>query len=102
MCQKWGLLLTQLFECDMKKHVQASENSVRQRMVPVMNRGRRGETIFKEKKRSWLHKDYVLKMFSENRAESRKRYSKFILLETPEEILQMYRWYEIWSVGHMV
>ena len=40
------------------------------------------------KKWSWLHKDYVLKMFSENRVESRKRYRKFIVLETPEEINQ--------------
>ena len=35
------------------------------------------------------YKDYVLKMFSENRGESRKRYKKFILLETPEEINQI-------------
>ena len=42
-----------------------------------------------KKKWRWLHKDHVLKMFSENKVESRKRYRKFILLETPEEINQI-------------
>lgn len=31
----------------------------------------------------------LLKMFSENRAESRRRYTIFILLEAPEEINQI-------------
>jgi hypothetical protein len=54
----------------------------------VMNRGRRGGEIFKEKKNCLAFID-LLKMFSENRAESRKRYTTFILLETPEEINQI-------------
>ena len=54
----------------------------------VMNCGRRGGGIFKEKKNCLAFID-LLKMFSENRAESRKRYTTFILLETPEEINQI-------------
>jgi hypothetical protein len=50
----------------------------------VMNRGRRGVEIFKEKKDCLAFID-LLKMLSENKAESRKRYTVFILLETPEE-----------------
>jgi len=55
----------------------------------VMNRGRRGVEIFKEKKTDCLAFIDLLKIFSENRAESRKRYTIFILLETPEEIDQI-------------
>jgi len=54
-----------------------------------MNRGRRGVEIFKEKKTDCLAFIDLLKIFSENRAESRKRYTIFILLETPEEIDQI-------------
>jgi hypothetical protein len=54
----------------------------------VMNRGRRGGGIFKEKKGCLVFIDF-LKMFSENRGESRKIYRAFILLETPEEINQI-------------
>lgn len=34
----------------------------------------------------WLHKDYVLKIFSKKRNEALKRYSAFVLKEVPEEI----------------
>jgi len=54
----------------------------------VMNRGRRGGEIFKEKKDCLAFID-LLKMFSENMAESRKRYRTLILLETTEEINQI-------------
>jgi len=40
--KEWGLLLTQLFECDRKKYVQTSENSVRQRMVPCYEPRQKG------------------------------------------------------------
>jgi hypothetical protein len=54
----------------------------------VMNRGRRGGGL-QRKKTDCLAFIDLLKMFSENRAESRKRYIIFILLETPEEINQI-------------
>ena len=41
------------------------------------------------KKWSWLYKDFVLKMFSENRAEGRKRYRGFVQRDTLEEINQI-------------
>jgi REP element-mobilizing transposase RayT len=41
------------------------------------------------KRWSWLHKDFVLKMFSENRAEALKRYKGFVQKETLEEINQI-------------
>ena len=44
--------------------------------------------IFKEKKDCLAFID-LLKMLSENKAESRKIYTAFILLETPEEIDQI-------------
>ena len=34
----------------------------------------------------WLHKDYVLKMFSGLKNESKRLYRNFVLKETPEEI----------------
>ena len=42
------------------------------------------------KKWDWLHKNYILALFSKNRAESVKRYKKFVSKETPEEINQIF------------
>ena len=45
--RQWGPLLSQLFDCDRKKHVQNSKNSVRQSMVPCYEprqKGREGST----------------------------------------------------------
>ena len=42
----------------------------------AMNRGRRGGEIFKKKCLAFID---LLKMFSENKAESRKRYTAFTL-----------------------
>ena len=38
------------------------------------------------KKWEWLYKGFILKMFSENKAESKKKYMEFVLKETPEKI----------------
>jgi len=42
------------------------------------------------KKWKWLHKDYILKLFSKSKPESIRRYKKFVLKETPEEINQIF------------
>ena len=42
------------------------------------------------KKWKWLHKDYILKLFSESKPESIRLYKKFILKGTPEEINQIF------------
>jgi hypothetical protein len=57
-------------------------------MVPGYEPRQKGRGVFKEKKDCLAFID-LLKMFSENRAESRKRYTMFILLETPEDINQI-------------
>ena len=38
------------------------------------------------KKWEWLYKEFVLGMFSENSAESKKKYMEFVQKETPEEV----------------
>jgi len=38
------------------------------------------------KKWEWLYKGYVLKIFSKDRVEAKKKYLEFVLKETPEEI----------------
>lgn len=43
------------------------------------------------KKFKWLHKDYILKLFSKSKPESIRLYKKFVLKETPEEINQIFR-----------
>lgn len=43
------------------------------------------------KKFKWLHKDYILKLFSKSKPESIRLYRKFVLKETPEEINQIFR-----------
>jgi len=42
------------------------------------------------KKWKWLHKDYILKMFSGSKAESIRLYRNFVLKETPEEINRIF------------
>jgi putative transposase len=42
------------------------------------------------KKWDWLHKKFVLKMFSGNSTEARKRYMEFVLKETSEQISQIF------------
>ena len=42
------------------------------------------------KKWDWLHKNYILSLFSKNRAESIRRYKQFVSKETPEEINQIF------------
>ena len=42
------------------------------------------------KKWEWLHKGFVLKIFSENDAEAKKKYIEFIHKETPEEINRIF------------
>ncbi len=42
------------------------------------------------KKWKWLHKDYILKLFSESKQESIKLYKQFVLKKTPEEINQIF------------
>ncbi len=37
----------------------------------------------------WLHKNYVLNIFSGNKTESRKRYKEFVQKQTPEQINQI-------------
>jgi putative transposase len=42
------------------------------------------------KKWKWLHKDYILKLFSKRKKESIKLYRQFVLKDTPEEINQIF------------
>jgi putative transposase len=42
------------------------------------------------KKWKWLHKDYILKLFSKSKTESIRLYRQFILKGTPEEINQIF------------
>jgi putative transposase len=42
------------------------------------------------KKWEWLYKRYVLKMFSEDKVQGKKKYLEFILKETTEEIKQIF------------
>jgi len=42
------------------------------------------------KKWDWLHKDYILSLFSKNKVESARRYRHFISKETLEEINQIF------------
>jgi len=42
------------------------------------------------KKWNWLHKDYILKLFSKSKPESIRLYKQFVLKETPEEINQIF------------
>lgn len=74
--------MTQLFECDRKIMARPLRIQYPAAWCQAMNRGRRGGEIFKKKCLAFID---LLKMFSENKAESRKRYTAFILLETPEE-----------------
>ena len=48
--RQWGLLLSELFHCDRKKHVHTSENSVSWRMVPGYEPRQKGRGVFKEKR----------------------------------------------------
>ena len=43
------------------------------------------------KKYKWLHKDYILRLFSKSKPESIRLYKQFVLKETPEEINQIFR-----------
>ena len=42
------------------------------------------------KKWKWLHKDYILKLFSKSKPESIRLYKRFVLRDTPEEINQIF------------
>jgi len=42
------------------------------------------------KKWKWLHKDYILKLFSKSKPESIRLYKQFVHKETPEEINQIF------------
>ncbi len=42
------------------------------------------------KKWKWLHKDYILKLFSKSKPESIRLYKQFVLKGTPEEINQIF------------
>lgn len=42
------------------------------------------------KKWEWLNKGFILKMFSDNKVESKKKYLEFVLKETPEEINRIF------------
>ena len=42
------------------------------------------------KKWKWLHKDYILKLFSKSKTESIKQYRQFVLKGTPEEINEIF------------
>ena len=42
------------------------------------------------KKWKWLHKDYILKLFSKSKPERIRLYKRFVLKETPEEINQIF------------
>jgi REP element-mobilizing transposase RayT len=42
------------------------------------------------KKWDWLHKDFILSLFSKTKAESIRRYQRFVSKETPEEINQIF------------
>lgn len=46
--------------------------------------------ISNAKKWDWLHKKFILAMFSKNRSESMKRYRKFVSQESPEEISMVF------------
>jgi REP element-mobilizing transposase RayT len=42
------------------------------------------------KKWKWLHKDYILRLFSKKKTESIKLYRQFVLKDTPEEINRIF------------
>ncbi len=42
------------------------------------------------KKWNWLHKDFILKLFSESKPESIRLYKQFVLKKTPEEINKIF------------
>ncbi len=42
------------------------------------------------KKWDWLHKNFILSLFSKTKAESIRRYQRFVSKETPEEINQIF------------
>ena len=42
------------------------------------------------KKWDWLHKNYILSLFSKNKAESIRRYKPFVSKETPKEVNQIF------------
>ncbi|MFC1824951.1 transposase [Thermodesulfobacteriota bacterium] len=42
------------------------------------------------KKWKWMHKDYILKLFSKSKPESIRLYKQFVLKEIPEEINQIF------------
>ena len=42
------------------------------------------------KKWKWLHKDYILKLFSQSKPESIRLYKRFVLKETPEKINRIF------------
>jgi putative transposase len=42
------------------------------------------------KKWNWVHKDYILKLFSKSKPESIRLYKEFVLKEIPEEINQIF------------
>ena len=42
------------------------------------------------KRWDWLHKDYILKLFSKSKPESIKLYRRFVLKEAPEQINQIF------------
>ena len=46
--------------------------------------------LSKADKWNWLHKEFALKMFSENRIESSKRYKEYVMKETPEKINKIF------------
>jgi len=39
---------------------------------------------------NWLHKSFILSLFSSDRREGIKRYKRFILMESPEEINRIF------------
>jgi len=43
------------------------------------------------KKWKWLHKDHILELFSKSKPESIRRYKRFVLKESPEEINRIFR-----------
>ena len=43
------------------------------------------------KKWKWLHKDYILRLFSKSKPESIRLYKQFVLKDIPEEINQIFR-----------
>ena len=46
--------------------------------------------ILNAKKWDWLHKNFILAMFSKNRSESIKRYREFVSQESPKEIFTVF------------